>query len=89
MHGLDHVILFDHGSTDNSYRELEPWLKSGFVTIFSNITEMIEDMPYRAAIKRKGEFEYLMQGKAHLEKVYLCFIHNVSFALIMACTFTL
>ena len=69
MHGIDHVLLFDHGTTDNSYRELAPWLKTGFVTILTNLTEMIEDMPYRKAIKKKGEFEYLMQGKAHLEQV--------------------
>jgi hypothetical protein len=85
MHGIDHVLLFDHGTTDHSYRELEPWLKSGFVTILTNITEMIEDMPRRTAIKKKGEFEYLMQGKAHLEKVYTAkylsfsraFIYNI------------
>jgi len=68
MHGIDHVLLFDHGTTDRSFEELKPWLASGFVTILSNITEMIEDMPYRLSIKKKGEFEYLMQGKAHLEK---------------------
>jgi hypothetical protein len=69
MHGIDHILFFDHGTTDRSYQELEPWIKSGFVTILTNITEMVEDMPYRTQIKKKGEFEYMMQSKAHLEKV--------------------
>jgi hypothetical protein len=93
MHGIDHVLLFDHGTTDNSYRELEPWLQSGFVTILSNITEMISDMPYRAAIKKKGEFEYLMQGKAHLEMVctivvcYFCTcVYLIVFVYVTKCT---
>ncbi len=69
MHGIDHVLFFDHGTTDRSYAELKPWLTSGFVTILSNTTEMIRSMPDQLRIKKKGEFEYMMQGKAHLEKV--------------------
>ena len=52
---------------------MQPWVDEGFATVLSNVTEMIETMPYREAIKRKGEFEYLMQGKAHLEKVQSLF----------------
>lgn len=69
MHGIDHVLLFNHGSSDKSLQEVQPWVDEGFATVLSNVTEMIETMPYREAIKRKGEFEYLMQGKAHLEKL--------------------
>ena len=68
MHGIDHVLLFDHGTTDNSYRELEPWLQSGFVTILSNITEMISDMPYHLKSGMKP-FDYMMEVKSHIEMV--------------------
>jgi hypothetical protein len=68
MHGIDHVLLFDHGTTDNSYRELEPWLQSGFVTILSNITDMISDMPYRSK-RGKKSFYYMMEVKSHIEMV--------------------
>jgi len=66
MQGIDHVLLFDHGTTDNSHRELAPWLKTGFVTILTNLTEMVEDMPFR---KSMGKFEFIMQAKAHQEQV--------------------
>ena len=33
MHGFSHIILFDDGSTDNSFQEVNPWINSGFVSI--------------------------------------------------------
>lgn len=35
MHGFDHIIFFDNNST-SSLAELDPWIKSGFVTIERN-----------------------------------------------------
>lgn len=29
MHGFDHIIVFDHGSSDNYTAEIQPWLASG------------------------------------------------------------
>jgi hypothetical protein len=38
MHGFDHIMFYDDGSSDNSAVELKPWLDSGFVTIRYNFT---------------------------------------------------
>lgn len=35
MQGFDHIIFFDNNST-TSFAELDPWIKSGFVTIERN-----------------------------------------------------
>jgi len=37
MHGIDHVRLYDRGSKDGGTAEIEPWLKSGFVSIADSI----------------------------------------------------
>lgn len=36
MHGFDHIILFDHGSSDGYLNELQPWLITGFVRVYSD-----------------------------------------------------
>lgn len=33
IHGINHIIFYDDGSTDNSKNELKPWIDSGYVTI--------------------------------------------------------
>ena len=33
IHGFDHIILWDHSSTDNFREELLPWTSTGFVEI--------------------------------------------------------
>lgn len=33
MHGFDHVMVFDDGSTDRSLVELRPWIDAGFVSV--------------------------------------------------------
>jgi hypothetical protein len=69
MHGIDHILLFDHGSSDSSHQELQPWVKSGYVTILTNISEIMETMPAVSVMRRKGEFHYIMEGKVQLERV--------------------
>jgi hypothetical protein len=69
MHGIDHILLFDHGSSDSSHQELQPWVKSGYVTILTNISEIMETMPAVSVMRRKGEFQYIMEGKVQLERV--------------------
>jgi hypothetical protein len=43
LHGLDHIKLYDDGSTDNSLQEIQPWITSGFVSIESNISGLFQD----------------------------------------------
>ena len=33
IHGINHIIFYDDGSTDNSKNELKPWIDLGYVTI--------------------------------------------------------
>ena len=33
MHGFDHIMLFDDGSTDRSLDEVQPWITTGFVSV--------------------------------------------------------
>eukprot|EP01041_Mallomonas_annulata_P007380 gene7380-15070_t len=41
MHGFDRIDIFDHGSTDNYKKELQPWISSGYVRIFTNWTKLL------------------------------------------------
>jgi hypothetical protein len=38
MMGFDHIMLFDDGSTDQSLRELQPWIDIGFVSVKTNLS---------------------------------------------------
>ena len=44
LHGLHHVRLYNDGSTDNSLAELQPWVRSGFVSVVENFTEVFSDV---------------------------------------------
>lgn len=44
LHGLDHIRFFNDGSTDNSLVELEPWIRSGFVSVVSNTSKLLSDI---------------------------------------------
>ena len=33
IHGFDHIMFFDDGSTDNGGAELKPWIEKGIVSI--------------------------------------------------------
>jgi hypothetical protein len=35
MHGFDHIVLFDHDSSDQYRKEIQPWLNTGFVTVYT------------------------------------------------------
>lgn len=68
MHGIDHIRFYDHESTDRSLTEVEPWIQSGFVSVESNFSHLLDDMPYKDKIKRSGMFNYMMHAKAHVEQ---------------------
>jgi hypothetical protein len=38
MHGFDHIMFFDDGSTDNGLAELKPWMDAGVVSVRNNWT---------------------------------------------------
>ena len=61
-HGFSHVMFLDDGSTDNFMEELQPWIKTGFVSVKSNTT--ITDM---RGTKMKTPFMKNMAKKAILE----------------------
>jgi hypothetical protein len=64
MHGFDHIMIHDDGSTDNGLAELKPWIDSGFVTIKSNWTS---ESIHIAPAFGKNEFKRMMTTKALLE----------------------
>lgn len=68
MHGIDHIRFYDHDSTDHSLDELQPWIKSGFVSVESNFSHLLDGMPYKEKLKRSGMFNYMMHAKAHVEQ---------------------
>ena len=68
MHGFDHIRFYDHDSTDASLAELRPWIESGFVSVESNFSHMLDDMPHKDKLKRSGMFNYMMHAKAHVEQ---------------------
>ena len=61
-HGFAHVMFIDDGSTDNFMYELEPWIKTGFVSVKINTT--ITDM---RGTRMKTPFMKNMAKKAILE----------------------
>jgi hypothetical protein len=64
MHGVDHFMIFDDNSTDNSLAELKPWIDRKMVTIVSNWTIDSLNMSYAF---RKSSFKQSMTAKALLE----------------------
>jgi hypothetical protein len=64
MHGFDHIMLHNDGSSDDSLAELKPWIDSGFVSIKSNWT--MESINIGGAFVR-NEFKRMMTTKALLE----------------------
>eukprot|EP01035_Chromulina_nebulosa_P019833 gene19833-25781_t len=65
MHGFDHIMMFDDGSTDGSLNELKPWIDSGFVSIITNWT--LESIHIRHEFT-KNDFKKTMTVKALLER---------------------
>ena len=65
VHGFDHIMLFDDESSDNYKKEIEPWLKSGFVSIISNWTLDSLEVSW---LHRRNDFKRAMATKALLER---------------------
>lgn len=68
LHGIDHIRFYDHDSTDHSLTELQPWIQSGFVSVQSNFSRLLDNMPNKEKLKRSGMFNYMMQAKAYIEQ---------------------
>lgn len=64
MHGFDHIMMFNDGSSDNSLDELKPWISSGFVSIVTNWTEDTVNLSPGFA---NNDFKKAMAIKALLE----------------------
>ena len=65
MQGIGHIMMYDDHSTDNSLKELEPWIKSGFVTVKSNWT--MEGNGFKVHPKTP-KFQLAMVTKALMER---------------------
>ena len=47
MHGFDHIIIFDHGSTDNYTVEIQPFIASGrhcIATLYNNCARLCDSI---------------------------------------------
>eukprot|EP00605_Chrysophyceae_sp_TOSAG23-4_P000040 GSChrysophyteH1.ASY1.ANO1.42.1 assembled CDS len=66
MHGFDHIMLFDDGSTDSFAEEIEPWVSAGIVSVRSNWT--MESLQIAPGFTR-NEFKRRMTTKQLLERV--------------------
>jgi len=66
IHGFDHIILWDHNSTDNFREEILPWISTGFVEIRS--TSVLSSHPN--VVKAKGLDKYwkVMSLKKQIER---------------------
>jgi hypothetical protein len=64
MHGFSHIMIFDDSSIDGGLKELEPWMKSGFVTVVANWTT--DTLRVNPAFMR-NDFKKAMTMKALLE----------------------
>lgn len=65
MHGFDHIILYNDSSVDNSYDEIMPWVKSGFVTVVNEWSH--ESLKIGHAFV-KNAFKEAMTVKSLLER---------------------
>lgn len=66
MHGFDHVILYNDSSVDNSGAEIEPWLRSGFVSVVSHWShESLNIGPafVKSAFKESMTIKGLLEGE--------------------------
>lgn len=81
MHGFDHIIIYNDGSIDNGMVELKPWLESGFVTVKSNFTSIIQHMYpgfKHNAFKKSMAIKALLESDCKLEAIRMGFDYHVS-----------
>mgnify|MGYP003385523911 CR=1 FL=1 len=82
LHGLDHIKLYDDGSTDNSLVEIEPWIQSGFVSVEYNVSGMFQEA---LALEAEAEtWEWYTKVLEHGERIAMQFFahdHCKSFAI--------
>jgi hypothetical protein len=64
MHGFDHFVFNNDGSTDDWKTELKPWIDAGMITIVSNWTADSLNVAWGF---KKNEFKKAMTMKALLE----------------------
>ena len=82
VHGLDHIILWNHESSDNFYKELAPWTSTGFVELrntseFNNLPHIVASKSFHSKyakvmlVQRQVENECIAYGIAHKYDYYL------------------
>ena len=71
MHGFNHVMVFNDNSTDNGLEELQPWIDTGFVSVYGNWTDeslqiswAFSKNPFKKAMTTKALLESNCKGKA-------------------------
>mmetsp|Transcript_21222 Transcript_21222/g.35744 ORF Transcript_21222/g.35744 Transcript_21222/m.35744 type:complete len:451 (+) Transcript_21222:171-1523(+) len=75
LHGMDHIRLYDDGSKDNGLQEVQPWIKSGFVSVESNISGLFQDA--LAAEEVSETWEWYTKVIEHGERIAMQFFaHN-------------
>jgi hypothetical protein len=82
LHGLDHIKLYDDGSTDNSLAEIEPWIRSGFVSVEYNVSGLFQEA---LALEAEAEtWEWYTKVLEHGERIamqFYCHDHCKEFAI--------
>lgn len=67
VHGFNHIILWNHQSSDNFYKELAPWIRSGFVEI-RNTSTITNETAYTEATSKLPLYWKVMHLKKEIER---------------------
>ena len=81
MHGFDHIIIYNDGSIDKGMVEVKPWIESGFVTVKSNFSAIIQHMHpglKHNAFKKSMAIKALLESDCKLEANRMGFDYHVS-----------
>ena len=81
MHGFDHIIIYDDGSTDNGMVELKPWIESGFVSVKSNFSAIVQHLNptlSSTAFKKSMAIKALLESDCKLEAIKMGFDYHIS-----------
>jgi hypothetical protein len=81
MHGFNHVIIYDDGSIDNGIAELKPWIETGFVTVKSNFTALVQNMHpilRNNAFRKSMAIKALLESDCKLEALKLGYDYHIS-----------
>lgn len=83
LHGITHIKLYNDGSTDNSLLEIEPWIKTGFVSVEYNVSALFQEA---LAVEAEAEtWEWYSKVLEHGERIAMQFFahdHCKEFAIV-------